>query len=146
MFFLQITKAPIQVTIGDRVFSVPKLTIADLSVWGSIIKAAKISEATAGMDDARRQEYLTFYDIPMPDINAFRKLTVTVDGSGYILSTQLAKATIADGTRLLPEEIQTVIEAMPHGTRAELAWAIADMADTSSRNVSDKGTKASTNP
>ena len=146
MFFLQASKAPVAVTIDDNVYLVPKMRIKDLSEWGSKIRQDNIDTMTKGMEGTQRQEYLAFYDIPMPDINAFRKLVVTLDGSTYILSTQLAKAKTNDGNTLDQGAIADLLENLAHGTRARLAWEIADMEDRSEKNVQDKGKADTSNP
>lgn len=146
MFFLQASKAPVAVTIEDEVYLVPKMRMKDIAEWGARIKAEKVDKLTAGMDGTKRQEYLTFYDVPMPDINEFRALSVTLDGADYILKTQLAKARTDAGKAITVQEIEELLDSIPLGTKAQLAYTIGDMADTSQKNVKTKREVDTTNP
>lgn len=146
MFFLQASKAPVAVTIEDEVYLVPKMRMKDVTEWGAKIQSAKEAQLTAGMDATKRQEYLTFYGVPMPDINEFRALSVTLDGADYILKTQLAKARTEDGRAMTVQDIDILLDSIPLGTKAQLAYTIGDMADTSQKNVKAKKELDTTNP
>ena len=78
----------------------------------------------------------------MPDLNELRRATVSIEGSEYVLKTQLLKATAGpenvNAPALTEASIAELLDNLSNGTKAAMAWEIADMHDNSARNVKAK--------
>src|SRR2546423_1800472 len=92
MFFLQTARAPIIVTIGKEQLSIPKFTRGDFKAWGAELLAKNAESATAGMDEARKREWIAFYSSFGIDVGDFRKLVRTEEGSRRVCRTCLLRA------------------------------------------------------
>lgn len=143
MFFLQAARAPVVVMWGDKKLLIPKFTVGESIEWAAEIQANMAENATAGLDEEKKVQYLTFYPVLPPTKNELRRMVMTDSGAKYVCETCLKKASIKDergitrasgpdGTNqaISNEEIKEIIEAN-HGRLVALAAVLFDFNDTS---------------
>lgn len=94
MFFLRIMQAPVIVTWGTKILSIPKFTLDDAVAWGAEIQASRDDKATSGMNDLQKREFFNMYPSIPPDINQLRQLLLGIDASKRIVTSCLKRATV----------------------------------------------------
>jgi hypothetical protein len=105
VYFLQITQAPITVTIQDpehpeksEILTIPKFPLSQITEWAAEIAEAYENKATDGLDDIRKREYLTMYPTIPPSIEEMKRHLRTPPGIRRVLDYCIPKAAVA-GTR-----------------------------------------------
>ena len=141
MLFLQATMSPVVVILGDKILHVPKMQIDHHIVKGAEISAARTAEATKGLDEIRRREYLTFYPPVQPDIVEMRRFVATPEGIRWVIETMLPYAKVykrkEDDTAgselpsITSEEVIRLFTTCGTGRFYGIAREIADLTDTS---------------
>jgi len=137
LFYLQTARAPVVITAGGDLLSVPRFTRGEFKEWAAEVAAQNAEAVTQGLDAVRRAEYLTFYTNYGLDVFDLRKLVRTDEGAWRVCRACLLKATVKDAKTgaerpaKTEAEVDTLLEANSIGARASLAWVLSDLEDTS---------------
>lgn len=100
MFFLRAMQAPVLVTVGEKVLTIPKFTLDDAVVWASEVQAERDAFATKDMDDVRKREFRMMYPSIPPDLGELRKLLLGIPGAKRVVQSCMWKATDQNGVIL----------------------------------------------
>jgi hypothetical protein len=143
VYFLQITQAPITVTIQDpehpeksEILTIPKFPLSQITEWAAEIAEAYENKATDGLDDIRKREYLTMYPTIPPSIEEMKRHLRTPPGIRRVLDYCIPKAAVAgaNGSSSGAKDVQYVdflVKVNGTGRLAALAWHLADLEDKS---------------
>lgn len=138
MFFLRAMQAPVIVTVGDRVLTIPKFTLDDSVAWASEIQAERDASALEGMDDTRKREFRMMYPSIPPDIGELRKLLLGIPGAKRVVFSCLSKAKDQASLLMTSEEVNSLIQANGAARLYLLAKELSDLYEDISTDPNQK--------
>lgn len=98
MFLLQIAQAPVVIQIQDGDMPcelvIPKYKLKDATEWGAVISSRWVDQATEGLNDNQRREYLAAYPPIPPTLDGLKQLLRTVPGIQEVLETAIPRARV----------------------------------------------------
>jgi hypothetical protein len=94
MNFALANKAPINVNIEGKDYSLKRFTRGDWVAWAAEIDGARSAEATAGLDPLQRSRMLLIYTVePVSHADLGRRVQ-TPEGTGRIIKTCAEKSAV----------------------------------------------------